>query len=64
MEAKTTERYGTFKAWAVINGKQYRADVINGMWRLSVEIVPSKRWDFVDDVEYLSAREAFASISA
>jgi len=58
------ERYGAFKAWAVINGRQYRADVINGVWRLSVETVPGKCWGYVDGVEYLSAAEAFASVAA
>lgn len=58
------EKYGSFKAWAVINGKQYRADKINGFWRLSIEVVPGKRWDFVDGVEYSSAAEAFHSVGA
>lgn len=56
-------KYGTFKAWAVINGKQYRADIICGFWRLSKEIIPGKLWNFVDDEKYLSATEAFKSIT-
>ena len=55
-------KYGVFKAWATINGKEYRADIINGTWRLSVEIIPGKKWEAVNGKDYTSAAEAFADI--
>ena len=62
MKKAAVFKYGAFKAWATINGKEYRADIINGVWRLFVENIPGKKWAAVNGKDYTSAAEAFADI--
>lgn len=42
-----------FNGYATNNaGRNFRAISIAGKWRLTVEVKPGYRWDFVNDIEY------------
>ncbi len=51
-----------YNAYWYVGGVCYRAVSISGLWRLCIETKPD-RWEFVNDLEYRNASEAFADIA-